>query len=264
MVSLSRLRDVLESAAEIIRGLYRTDKSVHRKEDGSPLTLADRETNHFLEQALGQLFPAAAWLSEESADDLRRLHADWLWVVDPLDGTKEFARGIPEFAISIGLVHGEKVALGGVINPVTNEGGVGSIEGESTFWGLVPKTNTAQILSGASACVSRSEVEDGSVKPYLSLVRSARPVGSVAYKLLRVAAGIEDLTFSVQSKSEWDICGGVGLLAATGKTYYRFDGRPNRFNQPSTRIRCGAVAGASPLVSTFLERLASGGLAIPC
>ena len=262
VVSLSALREVLEAAAEMVRGFYRADRSVERKENGTPLTLADRETNRFLEQRLPRLFPAA-WLSEESVDDLNRLRSDWLWVVDPLDGTKEFARGIPEFAISVGLVRGEEVVLGAVMNPITNEGGVARVGGEASFWGLVPKPNAPRDLDAASVCVSRSEVEDGSVLPYLSLVGSVRPVGSVAYKLLRVAAGVEDLTFSVQAKSEWDICGGVALLAATGKAYYRLDGQPNRFNQRSTRIRCGAVAGSSPLVSTFLERLSSRGLAIP-
>jgi fructose-1,6-bisphosphatase/inositol monophosphatase family enzyme len=181
-----------------------------------------------------------------------------------LDGTKEFARGIPEFAISVGLVRGGEVVLGAVMNPITNEGGVGWVGGQVSFWGLTPKPETTSDLHKASASVSRSEVEDGSVLPYSSLVGSVRPVGSVAYKLLRVAAGVEDLTFSVQAKSEWDICGGVALLAATGKAYCRFDGRPMRFNQRSTRIRCGAIAGSLPLVNAFMERLASRRLALPC
>ncbi|MBI2360077.1 MAG: 3'(2'),5'-bisphosphate nucleotidase CysQ [Deltaproteobacteria bacterium] len=255
MVSLSALRSVLESAAEIVRGLYGVDRSVERKDNGTPLTLADQAANRLLQRELTGLFPAA-WLSEESADNLNRLRSEWLWVVDPLDGTKEFARGISEFALSIGLVRGEEVALGGVMNPITNEGGVGRVGGAVSCWGLSPNQ--------ASASVSRSEVEDGSVVPYLSLVGRARPVGSVAYKLLRVAAGVEDLTFSVQPKSEWDVCGGVALLAAAGKVYRRFDGRRNRFNQQGTRIGCGAVAGSVPLVDAFLERMASRKPVIPC
>ena len=78
----------------------------------------------------------------------------------------------------------------------------------------------------------------------------------MAYKLLRVAGAADHLTFSVVPKSEWDVCGGLALLQAAGFPYVRFDGRPQRFNEPDTRITCGAVAGPAPLVEAFLERLA--------
>ena len=87
---------------------------------------------------------------------------------------------------------------------------------------------------------------------YLPLVGTVRAVGSVAYKLLLVAAGIDDFTFSVQPKSEWDICGGVGLLQAAGKVYRRCDGLPVRFNQPQVRIKSPAVAGPAVLVEQFI------------
>ena len=84
---------------------------------------------------------------------------------------------------------------------------------ESLFWGMASSTSKGGVgLGNATACVSRTEIEDGSVAPYLKLVGMAYPVGSVAYKLLRVAAVVDHLTFSVQSKSEWDICGGVALM----------------------------------------------------
>src|SRR6185295_6561032 len=109
-------------------------------------------------------------------------------------------------------------------------------------------------LAEASACVSRSEIEDGTVTSCVPLVATVRAVGSVAYKLLRVAAGVDDLTFSVQPKSEWDICGGVGLLQAAGKVYRRCDGLPSRFNQPQVRIKSPAVAGPTALVEEFIAR----------
>jgi myo-inositol-1(or 4)-monophosphatase len=80
-----------------------------------------------------------------------------------------------------------------------------------------------------------------------------RPLGSVAYKLLRVASGAEDLTFSVQPKHEWDICGGVGLIQAAGLDYIRFDGTENRFNQADVLVGSGAVAGPPDLAREFLE-----------
>ena len=157
----------------------------------------------------------------------------------------------------MGLTCEGQVAGGGVLNPVTNEGGLGAANGEVDFWGWSGEAAVAASLSAATASVSRSEVEDSSVRPFLGLVGCARPVGSVAYKLLRVAAGVDDLTFSVQPKSEWDICGGVALLQAGRKVYRRCDGVPVRFNQPAVRIRASAVAGSAELAEAFITRYAA-------
>jgi len=249
-ISLNGLKDILVSASRIVRELYEDETTVNYKPDGTPVTAADRETNRFLQVELAQLFPQAAWLSEESVDDRSRLDCDWVWVVDPLDGSKEFVRRIPEFAISVGPVHHNNVVMGGVVNPV-----MGHIGGEHSFWGMIPpKLRVAETLAHATATVSRTDVEDGSVASYLNLVGTTHPVGSVAYKLMRVAAVAEDLTFSVQPKSEWDSCGGVALLVASGKGYSRLDGNPVKFNQLRPLIASGAVAGNRRLVLEFLQK----------
>ena len=97
------------------------------------------------------------------------------------------------------------------------------------FWGELDQNRSAGALFDACATVSRGETEDGSVEPFVHLVGSSNPVGRGAYKLMRVAAGHDHLTFSVQPKSEWDICGGVGLLNSAGKVHRRFDGEPLNF-----------------------------------
>ena len=216
------------------------------------MTVADTEVNEFLHKALKELLPSAGWLSEESANAPERLLSDWVWVVDPVDGTKEYVRGSPEFAVSVGLVYKHQPVLGGVLNPATGEGGVGA-QTETVFWGMTGRENPAVELEETRVSVSRTELEDGVVTPYAGLVGSLVPVGSIAYKLLRVAGGVDDLTFSVQPKNEWDVCGGVALLQAVGKVYRRFDGRSNVFNQESQRIPSGAVATDSILADRFLE-----------
>jgi myo-inositol-1(or 4)-monophosphatase len=248
---LPQLKATLLEAGAGVRAAYGKIEAAQRKPDGTLITRADVEANGVLEAGLRPLLPTAGWLSEESRQDRTHLQSDWVWVVDPLDGTKEFARGIPEFALSVGLVCGDRVAAGAVLNPITGEGGLAVVGGPAEFWGFPPAKALATALDEAVASVSRSETEDGSVQPFLSLVGTTRPVGSVAYKLLRVAAGLEDLTFSVQPKSEWDICGGVGLLASRGLVYQRLDGIPLRFCQPDPRVRSGAVAGPLPLLRSF-------------
>lgn len=250
---LGSLRRILLEAGGITSRLYHQGVAVTRKADGTQVTEADVQVDALLRRELTQLVPEAGWLSEESEADPSRLDREWVWVVDPLDGTKEFTRGIPEFAVSAALVRSGKAVLGGILNPATGEGGVGAADGPVSFWGFAEAEGARRTLRGAVACISRSEIEDGSIAPFLGLVGKTRPVGSVAYKLLRVAAGLDDLTFSVQPKSEWDICGGVVLLRATGKTYRRLDGAPVVFNQLATRIRSGAVAGSAALVDDFID-----------
>ena len=251
------LREILVEAGTIAMRNFRQPLDVAVKRDGSPATIADREVNDFLHKALGELLPSAGWLSEESADSPQRLESDWVWIVDPIDGTKEYVRGTPEFAVSVALVHQHQAVMGGVSNPATNEGAVGLVGGDTISWGITRSQPSVSELGKARATVSRSEVEGGSIAPYSGFVGTTTPIGSVAYKLLRVACGMDDMTFSAQPKNEWDICGGVGLLESVGKVYRRFDGRPTRFNQKSTLVPCGAVAADAVLAERFLEASAA-------
>src|ERR1044071_8385571 len=94
--------------------------SVSEKRGEGPVTEADRRADELLKRELTRL-EAAAWLSEETADDKSRLESRLLWVVDPLDGTKEFIAGIPEYAVSVALVDNGQAVLGVVHNPATGE-----------------------------------------------------------------------------------------------------------------------------------------------
>src|ERR1700745_162741 len=91
-----------------------------------PVTEADRALDAVLRQNL--LRDGEGWLSEESADDMSRLSKKRVWVVDPLDGTREFVQGIPEFCASIAFVEGGQPVAGGLCNPATNETIIGAID----------------------------------------------------------------------------------------------------------------------------------------
>ena len=225
------------------------------KADATVVTRADLEINALLKKKLLRLLPQAGWLSEEEADAPVRLQREFVWIVDPLDGTKEFARGIPETSVSVGLARAGCPVLGVVVNPIRNEGGAASIWEAPRFWGLAPRP-ACDFLEKMAVCVSRTEHEAGQAEAFARRLTGLAPIGSVAYKLLRVAAGAEHLYFSVEPKSEWDICGGVALVEAAGKRYKRFDGHPNTFNAPHPRILCGAVAGSEPAVGMFLSEFA--------
>ena len=244
---------LLDAAAVASRNFGRTSTTVETKKNATPVTSVDKEISALLRERLTHLVPEAAWRGEEDEEGDATASAELVWIVDPLDGTKEFIRGIPEFGVSVALVaRGEPVA-GGIVNPMTGEVGIWSADHGLTITHRQSRER-ARTLKAAVANVSRTEYEKGSLQALSSGLKEIRPFGSVAYKLLRLASGQEDLYFSVEPKSEWDICAGAALVWAAGLEYRRFDGEPIRFGGANSRIRSGAVAGPGRLVDEFMRR----------
>jgi myo-inositol-1(or 4)-monophosphatase len=254
------LVEVLDEASSIVRGGRLSPGSIRRKDDGSPVTALDAEVDAFLRAQLTRLVPGSGWLSEESPDDGSRRCSALAWIVDPIDGTKELIAGRDEIAISIALVRAGRVIAAAVANPLRAERGVWIEGGTAAFEGLAPVAAPVS-LDTTRAIVSRTEWSRGDLRGLEGIFAETRPVGSVAYKLLRVASGADHFTYSVRPKREWDVCGGVGLVLGSGGSYARLDDVPIAFNRDDTRIPSGHVAGPPALVpaakQALLEKLAS-------
>lgn len=224
-------------AGAAIREVYaRTEMTVVEKaDDAGPLTEADLASNAILADALRTAFPADGWLSEESADDPSRLGKERVWIVDPLDGTREFTLRIPEFVVSIGLaVHGQPV-LGVLYNPIRDELFTGIVCGEATFQSQAMRVSPNPSIAGSRCLVSRNEMEKGWFDEWKDAA-ALLPMGSVAYKLGRVAAGQAEASFTPKPRSEWDLCGGVACVLAAGGSATDRHGAPYRFNTPAPRV----------------------------
>src|SRR3989475_9539435 len=117
--TLQRIQSALEAARVIFSGFTSGAIEAEYKAGHDPVTEADRSVDAVLRKEL--LREGEGWLSEESVDDLARLAASRVWVVDPLDGTREFVAGIPEFCISIAMIEDGRPVAGGICNPATNE-----------------------------------------------------------------------------------------------------------------------------------------------
>ena len=184
------------------------------------------------------------WLSEEGVDDLSRLQKRRVWIVDPLDGTREFVAGVPEFCISIAMVEDGRAVAGGVCNPVTNEVFIGSLEAGITYNGQPAQASRRTELAGADILASRSEMRRGEWKKFSKAGFNIRPMGSVAYKLALVAAGLADATFTLVSKHEWDVAGGAALVESAGGKVRMLNGERLHCNNRSVLISgllaCGA------------------------
>ena len=238
---LTLARRAARAAGDILRGHWRRgDYQIGSKGKDNPVTEADLEADRALKRLLHDPFPEYGWLSEETADSEARLKCRRVWIVDPLDGTKEFIQGIPEFCVAVALVEEGHPVLGVTYNPITHE----------MFWsarGMGCHLNTeavrvtrTRVLRRANVLASRSETARGEWEVFHGRLKVS-PTGSVAYKLALVAAGKGDATFTRSPKSEWDIASGAALLAEAGGTMTDIHGNMIRFNQRRVKV-AGMIA----------------------
>src|SRR6266436_6770910 len=192
---LERIHAALEAARAVLNRFTPGAIETEYKVGHDPVTEADRAVDDILRKTL--LRPGEGWLSEETVDDFTRLDKERVWVVDPLDGTREFVEGIPEFCVSIAMVERGRPVAGGICNPATNEVLLGTIESGLEFNGASARVSQRNTLEGAVVLASRSETKRGEWKSFGDAPFKVKPMGSVAYKLARVAAGLEDITFTL-------------------------------------------------------------------
>lgn len=215
---------------------------------GEPVTATDRQVDRFLHAEL--VSPGEGWLSEETADDHERLSLSRVWVVDPLDGTREFVLNIPEFAVSVALVEDGEVVAAGVCNPVLQQVFLGSTENGVTLNGQRVEATHRTALEGATVLASRSEIDRGEWSKFSGGPLRVMAMGSIAYKLALVSAGQADATLTLVPKNEWDLAAGVLLVVASGGKVTDLHGRTLTFNGACTR-REGAIAASTTLFDTL-------------
>lgn len=255
---LTRIQDALDAAVRSITPWISGDVRDEYKSGNHLVTSADHMANRVLRDALVR--DSEGWLSEESTDDLTRLEKQRVWVVDPLDGTRELVAGIPEWSISVALIEDGQAIAGGVCNPTTKETFVGSLATGLTYNGNPCHPSGKTSLDGALILASRSEVERGEWERFQHGPFNVKPVGSIAYKLALVAAGLADATWTLVPKHEWDVAGGVALIRAGGG-FVRELGAPRvTFNNRSP-ILPNLLAGGPCLageLSSYLGKYVKG------
>ena len=249
---LALAKKAARAAGEILRGYWRRGGyKIGSKGHDNPVTAADLEADRAIKKLLRDPFPGYGWLSEETVDNDDRLECRRVWIVDPLDGTKEFINGIPEFAVAIALVEDGVPVLGVTYNPIKRE----------MYWaarGVGCHLNTRRVrvtrkrtLKRATVLASRSETARGEWQVFGGMLKVS-PTGSVAYKLAMVAAGKADATFTRSPKSEWDIASGAALVIEAGGTITDIKGREIRFNQRNVKLE-GLIADNTILHAALMK-----------
>ena len=221
------------------------------KSFNNPVTTADHKANKIIKDILFQDHLGYGWLSEETVDSEDRLSKDYVWVVDPIDGTKEFIEGIPQFSISIALVYLGNPIIGVIYNPSTDElfsasKGMGSFYNDK-------KVKCIEANKELIALVSRSEMKRGLWDNYKKNFKELRPIGSVAYKIGLIGAGKADIFATLRPKNEWDICAGHCIINESGGVLLDLYGKSIKYNQKNTLIQQGLIAGSKNKADSVLK-----------
>ena len=250
---LSIAKDAAIEAGGLILSYYKADYEIKDKGYHNPVTTADHAADARLKDMLTGSYPDYGWLSEETVDSKKRLNKDRVWVVDPLDGTKEFIEGVPHFVVSVALVENGEPILGVLYNPVTTEtftavkGQGAMLDGKKIKCSAKEKPNEMIIFN------SRSETRSGLWDPFQDTFKELKAIGSVAYKLGLTAAGRADIFASLRPKNEWDICAGNCIINEAGGKLVDLYGNVRQYNSPDTLITPGLIAGQVDAVDkTFL------------
>jgi 3'(2'), 5'-bisphosphate nucleotidase len=287
---LAVLRSLAWGAADILRAYARGEQppygfpavlSVQENGEG-PVTAADLAVNRWLLDGLRQAFPTADWtlLSEETAASKLQpgapLAAEWLWILDPLDGTKDFLQGSGEYAVHLALVRDQRPVLGVVLLPEPGELWFGLVRGAAARSASAPLAEAAP--ADASPGLAWCEDRAGGVMPVrfsnrrargeLVLVASrnhrdarleallealalgdSRAVGSVGGKVAAILRGEADLYISLSGRSapkDWDMAAPHAVLQAAGGAFSHADGRPLAYNSGDIRQAGCLIASHGP------------------
>ena len=243
--ALAALAAVVEEVAATVARRQDGDFDRWEKARGEPVSDMDLLADRLLGERLAALDPAAGWLSEETADDPARLARTRVWVVDPIDGTRDYLRGRPGWCVSVALVEAGRPVLGVLAAP--GRGELWTAERGAGAWRNGEPVRCSPRTEWAGARMPVDSLPKGS-----ELAKVAKP-NSIALRMAMVAAGEADVLVTRRWGNEWDVAAAALLVEEAGGTVTDAHGEPLRFNQERPRA-FGLVASAAALHGAAVER----------
>jgi myo-inositol-1(or 4)-monophosphatase len=229
---LRLLEEVVSAAGQLAMGFFKSDNEVWMKSGNSPVSQADMAVNDYLQKHLLAVRPDYGWLSEETEDDGSRLERQRVFMVDPIDGTRGFIKGLDEWCISVAIIEAGRPVAGVLECPALGQ----------TFTATAA-TNSA--INGKKITVTRSTKitnATGSHKINKTLATSHSPeievvpfIPSLAYRIALVAAGKIDLALARPGAHDWDLAAVDLILANAGGKLVDLEGCKLRYDRQNLR-----------------------------
>jgi myo-inositol-1(or 4)-monophosphatase len=251
VIDRERLQDIVAEAARMAMAKWPGGGHALESWEKSPGSLvceADLEVDQFLRRELGALLPAAGWLSEETADSAGRLDRDMIWLVDPIDGTRDFIRGRTGWAVSVALISAGRPLIGALAAPARGELWCATAGQGATRNGEPLVASTRSAFAGARAPADSLPREDQD----LAMVEKPN---SIALRVAMVAADEADLVATLQWGYEWDIGAAALIAREAGAAVTDAFGKPLVYNKRDPRA-FGLLVSAPGIHAAAVERLA--------
>ncbi len=245
-----------DAAGIVIRSYFRRKIAVDDKSDLTPVTIADREAEAAMRRLIAERFPDHGIIGEEHGRT--RPEADYVWVLDPIDGTKSFISGIPLFGTLIALAHNGRPVLGVIDQPILRERWLGAAGRATTLNGAPVRTRPCRSLGAATLFSTAPEImfkgadADGfaSLRAAVKLTRN----GADCYAYAQLASGFIDLVVEAGLKP-YDYCALVPVIEGAGGIISDWHGRALELGSDGRVI----AAGDPTLAPAAREKLTAGG-----
>ena len=257
---LARAIELARIAGGVVTRMQRGELHVEMKPGDEPVTVADRRASELIVAGITASFPADPIISEELTPEAGALGAPRFWLVDPIDGTKDFIRGEDGFSVMIGLVCDGKPTVGVVYQPVidrlfygTPDGAMMTYQGQTTRLAVSAVSHAADVRLVASKSHRSPEIDR--VKQQLGIANEIN-VGSVGVKLCLIAAGMRDLYVNPAAKTKaWDTCAPEAILVPAGGRLSDLFGGPIDYTVELAHRR-GLVASNGKVHDEVVSKLA--------
>jgi myo-inositol-1(or 4)-monophosphatase len=251
MLDRARFEDIVRRAGEIALGSW--PGHGHKlewweKTPGSPVCTADLAVDAFLKRELQGLLPSAGWLSEETVDHPERLERGLCWLVDPIDGTRDFVRGRPGWAVSVALISVGRPLFGMLSAPARDE--FWSAEAGQGAW-----RNGSRLVASKRKTLAGARVPADSLAKVDSDLTMVSKPNSIALRIAMVAAGEADLLATLQWGFEWDVAAATLIAREAGAAVSDAFGQPLDYNKRDPRA-FGVLVTAPAIHDAAVARLA--------
>jgi myo-inositol-1(or 4)-monophosphatase len=224
------LAAVVREAGQLALPKFGTQFKSWTKDKSSPVTEVDIAVDTLLHERLAAIAPDYGWLSEETADDRTRTASRRLWIVDPIDGTRAFIAGIPEWTIVAALVEDGRPIAGAVFQPATDAMYTAAHGAGARLNGKPIMASGGDRIDGARAAGPKSYLSR--ISEVAGRMEFLPKIHSLALRLARVADGTVDIAFTSANSRDWDLAAADLLVHEAGGALTTLDGEPLRYNRP--------------------------------